>query len=44
MIKEDRLIYDTVIRIFKSLLSLEGYRYRADFIPYASLQAYMVLS
>ena len=41
-IEEDRLTYDTVMRTFKSLLTLEGRRRRAGFVPRASLQAHMV--
>ena len=39
VIEEDRLTYDTVMRTFKSLLTLEGRRRRAGFIPCVSLQA-----
>ena len=42
-IKEDRLTYDTLMRTFKSLLTLEGYRYRAGFIPRVSLQVHIAL-
>ena len=36
-IEEDGLNYDTVMRTFKSLLTLEGRRCRAGYIPRASL-------
>ena len=39
--EEDRLNYDTIMIPFKSLLTLEGRRRRAGFIPRAYLQAHI---
>ena len=43
-IEEDSLDYDDVMRTFRSLLTLEGRRRRAGFVPRASLQAHMASS
>ena len=43
-IEEDSLDYDDVMRAFRSLLTLEGRRRRAGFVPRASLQAHMASS
>ena len=43
-IEEDSLDYDDVMCAFRSLLTLEGRRRRAGFVPRASLQAHMASS
>ena len=39
--EEDRLNHETVLRTFKSLLTLEGRRRRGGFVPRASFQAHI---
>ena len=43
-IEDETFNYDTVMTTFKSLLTLEGRRCRAGFIPWPSLQAYAASS
>ena len=38
VIKEDGLNYNTIIRVLKSLLTLEGLKYRARFVPQSSFK------